>query len=121
MINHMTVPVSDLTRSADFYANVLQPLGYHWQLTSSQTVSFSDDISSDPGGDFWLIAGIPVRGHFAFQANNHEQVHAFFEQGLKNGGLSNGEPGYRSHYHPHYYAAYVLDPDGYNIEAVCHE
>lgn len=121
MINHINVIVSDLKRSADFYERVLAVLGYRKHLVNEQSVSFSDGISSDPGGDLWLSVGKPVYGHFAFQANTHKEVQDFFEQGLKCGGKSNGAPGYRVHYHPQYYAAYLLDPDGYNIEAVCHE
>ncbi|UAK15437.1 VOC family protein [Sporolactobacillus terrae] len=121
MINHINVIVSDLKRSTDFYESVLTVLGYRKKLVSEQTVSFSDGLSSDPGGDLWLSVGKPVSGHFAFQADTHKEVHDFFERGINYGGKSNGAPGYRVHYHPQYYAAYLLDPDGYNIEAVCHK
>lgn len=121
MINHIKITVSDLKRSAAFYEKVLAPLGYHRQLEKKHTVSFSDDISSDPGGDFWLTMGTPVPGHFAFQAKDHQAVQEFFRLSLAAGGRSNGAPGYRKNYHPSYYAAFIYDPDGYNIEAVCHK
>jgi catechol 2,3-dioxygenase-like lactoylglutathione lyase family enzyme len=78
--------------------------------------------SPDPHGDFWIGAGAPMtpRPHFAFTAANPALVDAFFAAAMRSGGLDNGAPGLRS-YHPGYYAAFVLDPDGYNIEAVCHD
>jgi predicted lactoylglutathione lyase len=71
---------------------------------------------------FWLHEGEAAgKGrHFAFSAANRAQVHAFYEAALKAGGRDNGAPGLRPHYHEHYYGAFVIDPDGNNVEAVCH-
>ncbi|MBT4889137.1 MAG: VOC family protein, partial [Rhodospirillales bacterium] len=78
--------------------------------------------STDPGGDFWLSEGTPMtpRVHIAFNAASKEIVDGFYEAGVAAGGTGNGEPGIWTQYHPNYYAAFVLDFDGYNIEAVCH-
>lgn len=121
MINHVDVKVKDLSRSKTFYIKVLEPLGYKVCFDFPSTVSFSDSISSDPGGDFYLNEGEPARFHLAFQAENHLQVVQFYTNALKLGGKDNGAPGYRPHYHENYYACYIIDPDGYPIECVCHE
>ena len=78
--------------------------------------------SLDPGGDFWISAGpvLTPRPHVAFSAASRQAVDAFYEAAIAAGGISNGGPGLRPVYHADYYAAFVLDPDGYNIEAVCH-
>jgi predicted lactoylglutathione lyase len=76
-----------------------------------------------PKPDFWLHEGSPQkpRVHVAFRAQNRETVDAFFRAAMAAGGTDNGPPGTRPHYHEHYYGAFVLDPDGHNIEACCHE
>ena len=78
--------------------------------------------SMDPGGDFWISSGIPQtpRTHIAFNAASRKIVENFYKSALSAGGTDNGRPGIRSQYHESYYAAFILDPDGYNIEAVCH-
>ncbi|WP_370967980.1 VOC family protein [Enterobacter hormaechei] len=78
------------------------------------------DAGQDSGGAFWLTQGTPStpRMHLAFNAKSKEDVEAFHRVALQAGGKDNGAPGYRPHYHPGYYAAFILDPDGYNIEAV---
>jgi predicted lactoylglutathione lyase len=76
-----------------------------------------------PKPDFWIHQGPPQmpRIHIAFAADSHEQVDAFYRAAIAAGGRDNGPPGPRPHYHPNYYGAFVLDPDGHNIEAVCHK
>jgi predicted lactoylglutathione lyase len=75
-----------------------------------------------PKPDFWVSEGAPnePRVHVAFRADTHEQVDAFYQAALAAGGKDNGGPGPRPHYHENYYGAFVLDPDGHNVEAVCH-
>ncbi len=125
MIDHTGIRVADLSVSKDFYCQTLGALGYKICLETSDTVSFSarQTRDDDPGGDFWLRQGAPYvpRTHVAFRAFNEEQVNCFFQLALRAGGKDNGQPGLRPHYHKRYYAAYILDPDGYNIEAVCHQ
>lgn len=119
MINQLDLKVADLNASSRFYEKVLAPLGYVVKMRSPTVISFSDGRSSDPMGDLYLSQGIPNPFHFAFQAETKEMVQAFYEVGLQSGGTDNGAPGYRD-YHPFYYAAFLIDPDGYRIEAVTH-
>ncbi len=91
------------------------------RFANEYTVSFGEACSSNSGGDFWLEIGQQEPQHFAFNAKTHAEVEAFYQAGLTAGGKDNGAPGLRPHYHPNYYAAFLIDPDGNNIEAVCHE
>ncbi len=126
MIDHFGISVSDIKASRKFYEVVLGSLGYVVNADFSTTIGFgivqSSGKSADPGGEFWLSEGVPMnpRAHFAFGAASHEEVRNFYALGLAAGGVDNGKPGFRLQYHPRYYAAFLLDPDGYNIEAVCH-
>jgi len=126
VIDHTGIRVSDLERSRSFYSRALAPLGYAVRRVLDQAVGFGVTAghgrSFDPGGDFWLGAGeaLVPRSHVAFSASDRAAVDAFHAAALAAGGRDNGAPGLRPHYHPDYYAAFVLDPDGYNIEAVCH-
>jgi len=126
MIDHMGITVSDIEKSKAFYSRALGALGYVLCKNDSRAVSFGvregHGRSTDPGGDFWLSVGslMTPRVHFAFNAASRADVDAFFAAAMAAEGVENGAPGLRAHYHPHYYAAFVLDPDGYNIEAVCH-
>lgn len=125
MIDHTGINVTDLARSKRFYATVLATLGYTPHLELTNAIGFGDGDQSagkDPGGDFWIAVGEPFvpRSHIAFRARNAAEVAAFHAAALAAGGRDNGAPGPRPHYHPGYYAAFVFDPDGYNIEAVCH-
>ncbi len=126
MIDHMGVAVSDIERSKAFYSKSLGALGYVLCKNGPGAVSFGvregPGKSADPGGDFWLSEGPPMtpRVHVAFNAASRADVDAFFAAAITAGGVGNGAPGLRAQYHPHYYAAFVFDPDGYNIEAVCH-
>jgi catechol 2,3-dioxygenase-like lactoylglutathione lyase family enzyme len=126
LLDHIGIIVSDLNRSSTFYSAALRPLGYN--LTKDDKASAAFGVSegygksSDPGGDFWLSEGTPMRplAHFAFSAVSRIAVDEFFSVALAAGGKGNGGPALRTQYHPCYYAAFILDPDGYNIEAVCH-
>ena len=126
MIDHMGITVSDIKKSIDFYSKALGALGYVLCKSGPGAVSFGilegHGKSPDPGGEFWLSEGSPMtpRVHIAFNAASQTEVDRFFAAGLVAGGTENGAPGLRARYHPDYYAAFVLDPDGYNIEATCH-
>lgn len=126
MIDHMGITVSDMEKSKAFYLQVLGAPGYVLCKNSPSAASFGvgegHGKSADPGGDFWISEGPPMtpRIHIAFNAASRADVDVFFAAGLAIGGIENGVPGLRAQYHPNYYAAFVLDPDGYNIEAVCH-
>ncbi|SRR5258708_28230831 len=126
MLDHTGINVSDLLRSTSFYQAALAPLGYRPLKQSLSAVGFGvtegHGKSPDPAGDFWIADGVPQvpRVHIAFSAGSRAEVDAFFDRALAAGGKDNGPPGLRPHYHANYYGAFVLDPDGYNIEAVCH-
>ncbi|MEC5343133.1 VOC family protein [Brenneria populi] len=127
MLDHFCIPVSDIERSRRFYEQALAPLGYCRIKTRPSAISFgiADGYgqSTDPGGDFWIFQGdVSSRPatHFAFSAESRAHVDAFFIAAIAAGGEDNGRPGLRPNYHPDYYAAFVRDPDGYNLEAVCH-
>jgi catechol 2,3-dioxygenase-like lactoylglutathione lyase family enzyme len=126
MIDHIGITVSNLEKSTAFYTKTLAPLGYVLCKNGPGSVSFGvregHGMCADPGGDFWLSVGAPMkpRAHVAFNAASRADVDAFYVAGLAADGTDNGAPGLRAQYHPRYYAAFVLDPDGYNIEAVCH-
>lgn len=127
MLDHLSVPVTDIHRSRQFYEQALAPLGYRLLHDFGHAVSFGVPegygASSDPGGEFWIYQGekAPCPAvHFAFSAASQEVVEAFYQAAMSAGGTDNGAPGIRTQYHSHYYAAFVRDPDGYNTEAVCH-
>jgi catechol 2,3-dioxygenase-like lactoylglutathione lyase family enzyme len=124
MIDHTGIRVSDLALSKAFYRQTLGTLGYSVSAEIEGAVGFGAPRGSedDPGGDFWLIEGEPhvPRTHIAFRAASEAQVKSFHATALDAGGTDNGAPGLRPKYHRRYYAAFVLDPDGYNIEAVFH-
>lgn len=118
MIDHVTVTVSDLDRSKQFYAQALGPLGYKLIVEGDGYAALG--AGEPPIPDFWLRQGdATVRTHVAFRASQ-DQINGFHEAALAAGGTDNGAPGLRPHYHESYYAAFVLDPDGHNIEAVSH-
>jgi catechol 2,3-dioxygenase-like lactoylglutathione lyase family enzyme len=125
VIDHTGLVVSDAARSRRFYDSVLATLGYEMlneipkQFTGGRVV-LGYGVSPKP--DFWLVDGTPnePRIHVAFSAENRKQVDEFYKAALAAGGKDNGPPGPRPHYHKDYYGAFVLDPDGHNIEAVCH-
>ena len=118
MIDHTGVNVSNVEASKRFYRVALAPLGYAVIMEFEQAAGFG----VPPKPDFWIGQGKPnvPQIHVAFRAETRAQVDAFFKAALAAGGKDNGAPGLRPHYHENYYAAFVLDPDGHNIEAVCH-
>ncbi len=124
MIDHTGITVTTLARSKAFYQAALAPLGYAVSREFDGAVGFADDRNhgGDPHGDFWINTGEAQtpRTHVAFSARNQAEVQAFHAAALAAGGRDNGGPGLRPHYHPGYYAAFVHDPDGDNVEAVCH-
>jgi catechol 2,3-dioxygenase-like lactoylglutathione lyase family enzyme len=125
MIDHTGLNVSDPAKSRAFYDLALAPLGYAVlkeipkQFTGGLVVL---GYGVAPKPDFWVAQGTPSepRLHIAFAARNRKEVDEFYRAALAAGGRDNGPPGPRPHYHEHYYGAFVLDPDGHNIEAVCH-
>ena len=126
MIDHMGITVSKLSISKAFYSRTLGVLSYVIMHDTPTSISFGvkdgHGKSTDPGGDFWLSLGVPMVPpvHFAFSAASQGFVDAFFAMGIASGGTDNGAPRIRPQYHSNYYAAFLLDPDGYNIEVVCH-
>lgn len=126
MIDHIGFPVSDYARAKAFYETALAPLGYTLiiEATAEQTGSGAPACGFGANGkpDFWIggegALGKPM--HVALLAQSREAVDAFYREALAGGGRDNGAPGLRPHYHPNYYGAFILDPDGHNIEAVCH-
>jgi len=119
MLDHITLNVKDTTRSRKFYQKALAPLGYEIVYKYEGGVGFG--VAGKP--DFWIRKGKPAPGgtHVAFHSPARTKVNAFHAAALKAGGKDNGKPGIRAHYHPTYYAAFVFDPDGNNVEAVCHK
>lgn len=126
MLDHLVIQVSDLNKSREFYCTALAPLAMCMRRElDDDGVLFGAEQpvpGEDPDGEFCLLqAPVPhERPHFAFRAQTRARVDAFYHAALAAGGRANGAPGLRPQYHTHYYAAFVLDPDGYNIEAVCH-
>ena len=118
MFDHVSIMVADLERSRRFYAAALGPLGITEVMEFEGVVAFGRERPQ-----FWLVAGRrgeASRVHIAFEAATRMEVQAFHRAALDAGGADNGAPGLREQYHPHYYGAFVLDPDGCNVEAVCH-
>ena len=116
MIDHIGVSVSDYERSKRFYTEALAPLGYKVVMEFGTTAGFGTERP-----DFWIAEGegaSPI--HVAFTSQDRAAVDAFHKAGLAAGGRDNGAPGLRTQYHPTYYGAFVFDPDGNNVEVVCH-
>jgi catechol 2,3-dioxygenase-like lactoylglutathione lyase family enzyme len=136
MIDHFSLPVADVARSKAFYEAVLGALGYRSlqaQIFDGYAAfGFGEEGEDEP--PFWIggstgdgptgdgpTAPVPQIGqHVAFRAASRALVDAFHAAGLAAGGADNGAPGLRPHYHADYYAAFLVDPDGHHIEAVCH-
>ena len=148
MLDHVGIAVADVERSRHFYQQALAPLGIGpiWSVPPEQTGTggAAHGFGSDGRAYFWIGGGgdagandarptaaaphghgsliaAAAGTHVAFKAETRAMVDAFFEAALAAGGRDNGPPGLRRHYHPDYYGAFVLDPDGVNVEAVCHK
>jgi catechol 2,3-dioxygenase-like lactoylglutathione lyase family enzyme len=124
MIDHCGITVSDFEASKAFYDRAMAPLGA--SLLLMVPPEYTGDVKVGGYGRerpvFWLREGKPHdRQHIAFTANSRAEVDAFHAAARAAGGRDNGAPGLRPHYHPDYYGAFALDPDGHNIEAVCHK
>ena len=120
VIDHIGVGVRDYDESIAFYTATLAPLGLEL-VAETGTDNRAAGFGYKGRDDFWIHEGRPVgRSHIAFEAQSHGQVDAFHAAALEAGGRDNGAPGVRSEYSPSYYAAYILDPNGNNIEAVFH-
>jgi catechol 2,3-dioxygenase-like lactoylglutathione lyase family enzyme len=117
LIDHLALRVRDVRRSRTFYERALEPFGVK-VVESSQGPGFA----IEGGGDFWIGEGEPPAApvHVAFAAADRATVDKFHRAAVEAGGRDNGAPGLRPHYHAGYYAAYVIDPDGNNVEAVFH-
>ena len=118
ILDHIGVAVRDFARSSTFFRRSLAPLGIQTVLEGEGWAM----LGKDGRPEFWIgVHGIPPGPiHIAFTAESREQVRAFHRAALAAGGRDNGAPGIRAKYHPDYYGAFVFDPDGHNIEAVCH-
>ena len=126
MIDHTGLAVTQYERSRDFYTRALAPLGYALIMVVPKEYTGGKGVAGfgvPQKPDFWIHeaerANDP-RIHLAFRAESRAVVDAFYEAALAAGARDNGPPGPRPHYHPNYYGAFVLDPDGINVEAVCH-
>jgi catechol 2,3-dioxygenase-like lactoylglutathione lyase family enzyme len=126
MIDHTGVGISDYERSKRFYTRALAPLGYTLLMEVPRVHTGGVGVAGfgvAPKPDFWIHEGQASKPaiHVAFRADSRSLVDAFYRAAIEAGGTDNGPPGLRPHYHPNYYGAFVRDPDGHNVEAVCHE
>ncbi len=127
MFDHISIVVADFATSKAFYEAALAPLGYHVVMEPFPGIAgFGDERPQfwigEGGPDFWASEHEAGRApiHVAFTSPDRATVDAFYEAAMAAGGVDHGAPGVRAIYHPNYYGAFVLDPDGNNIEAVCH-
>jgi catechol 2,3-dioxygenase-like lactoylglutathione lyase family enzyme len=130
MIDHISIGVADLGRAKAFYDAALAPLGYACRFEMADACGYGRPAEAEGAIGhhalaFWIghAPGLaaPLDGHVCFRARSRGAVDAFHRAALAAGARDNGAPGPRPHYHANYYAAFVVDPDGYRLEAVCHE
>lgn len=127
MIDHTGLVVTDPKKSRVFYDKALTPLGYQMMVEIPKEHTGGMVVLGygvPPKPDFWVAQGPKAnepKVHIAFRAANRQAVDEFYKAALAAGGRDNGPPGPRPHYHQNYYGAFVLDPDGHNVEAVCHD
>jgi catechol 2,3-dioxygenase-like lactoylglutathione lyase family enzyme len=132
VLDHVSLRVTDYDRSKRFYEMALAPLGFVLAMENDSGAGFRKGFIPA----FWIkrgeftqadVAGSPASGcggpavHIAFSSDDRQSVDAFYDAAIAAGARDNGAPGLRPSYHANYYGAFVLDPDGYNIEAVCHK
>lgn len=120
MLDHVVLSVSDYEKAKKFYLKALAPIGYELVM------AFHDNVAGIGIGKkpYFIIHGggkQTPKFHIAFRADNRAIVDAFYKAAIEAGGIDYGTPGIREKYHPNYYGAFVLDPDGHNVEVVCHE
>jgi catechol 2,3-dioxygenase-like lactoylglutathione lyase family enzyme len=124
MLDHVGIPIADYARSKAFYEKALAPLGYAlvWEVPQTGNGEKAAGFGTKGKPDFWIGSegGLNRSVHIAILAKDRATVDAFYRAALAAGGKDNGAPGLRPHYHANYYGAFVFDPDGHNIEAVCH-
>ncbi|MEI4480063.1 MULTISPECIES: VOC family protein [Phyllobacterium] len=120
MFDHVKFGVSDYAASRAFFVEALKPLGV--TIVAEGEPSYGIELSAGSEASLCLFETQekPAHIHLAFAAKTRQEVDAFYHAALEAGGKDNGAPGLRPHYHVNYYAAFVIDPDGHNIEAVCH-
>lgn len=127
MIDHTGVTVTDFNKSKEFYSRALAPLGYKLMMEVPREITGGVGVAGfgvPPKPYFWVAENQAANTppvHVAFRADTRALVDAFYKAALAAGGRDNGPPGPRPHYHQNYYGAFVLDPDGHNVEAVCHD
>lgn len=128
MLHHISLGVADIQRAASFFDAVLEPLGYVRVWSDLRPGEQGQAVGYGPpgGGDELALKQIPTDSlvslpgfHVAFAARSHAAVASFHAAALRAGGEDNGAPGLREHYGPHYFAAFVISPEGYHLEAVC--
>jgi catechol 2,3-dioxygenase-like lactoylglutathione lyase family enzyme len=121
VFDHVSLNVRDFAASREFYTRALEPLGINERIAFEEWNSCGFGVFEKPQ-DFWITQREPFGTgiHVAFAADDRATVDAFHAAALDAGGTDNGAPGIRDHYHSNYYGAFVLDPDGNNVEAVCH-
>ena len=125
MLDHVGFAVSDYARSVAFYKKALEPLGFGLAMEVTPEMTGGDAYAGFGRAgrpQFWIGTGKPLLGrlHVAFEASSRAAVDAFYAAAMAAGATDNGKPGLRPIYHANYYGAFVLDPDGHNVEAVCH-
>eukprot|EP00898_Chlorokybus_atmophyticus_P002679 jgi/Chlat1/3411/Chrsp23S03739 len=120
MIDHVQLEVKDVAKSFAFYEKTLKVLGY-WKFPKDMptVVGFNNEMGFP---DFWISEqkGVIEGIHLAFSAKTHDKVKEWYDTAIAAGAKDNGQPGYRKEYHPEYYGAFVIDPDGHRLEVVCH-
>ena len=124
MLDHIGIEVTDYEKSKAFYKTILAPLGYILIMEVGGFAGFgSNEKETGPIAQFWIHQdNAPAKSlHLAFKSKNRKTVDEFYNTALKAGARDNGKPGLRKIYHENYYGAFILDPDGHNIEAVCHQ
>jgi catechol 2,3-dioxygenase-like lactoylglutathione lyase family enzyme len=122
MFDHVKFGVSDYAASKSFFLKALEPLGV--AVVAEGSPAYGVELSPPDGRSSLCLFQTdekPAHLHLAFTAGSRRQVEAFHRAALQAGGTDNGAPGLRPHYHANYYAAFVIGPDGHNIEVVCHE
>ncbi|WP_233828759.1 VOC family protein [Paraburkholderia sp. ZP32-5] len=126
LLDHVSIGVPDIQAARPFYDSIMTALGATKVYDHADALGYGERCTADDTASTYLAVYLDRSGiddnkrHWCFKASSREQVDAFFTKGLAAGGRSDGEPGLRSHYHPDYYAAFLFDPAGNRVEAVCH-